>query len=57
MDCDLSSEFYKASQIFGFDLQDLWTISENALEMSFLDKKSEDYRNLKSTLERRNLLG
>ncbi|CAJ0605334.1 unnamed protein product [Cylicocyclus nassatus] len=55
MDCDLSSEFYKASQIFGFEMQDLWTISVNALKMSFLDKKSEDYRNLMSTLDRTTL--
>lgn len=56
MDCDLSGEFHKASVAFCFELNELWQISTDALEMSFLKKSSDDYKKLAELLERRQLL-
>ncbi|KHJ78735.1 putative adenosine deaminase [Oesophagostomum dentatum] len=56
MDCDLSSEYHKASNAFGFSVADLRKISKDALEMSFLDKRSDEYRKLEVLVGQRKLL-
>ncbi|KAL6736232.1 hypothetical protein Aduo_006610 [Ancylostoma duodenale] len=56
MDCDLSGEYYKASKAFNLTLDDLWDISKDALDMSFLDEKSDDYKRLVALLAQRKLL-
>ncbi|KAK5976292.1 hypothetical protein GCK32_012665 [Trichostrongylus colubriformis] len=56
MDCDLSTEYWKASQAFNLSAEDLWQVSRNALEMSFLDKSSTEYKQLDDLLARRQLL-
>ncbi|KAJ1346147.1 hypothetical protein KIN20_000855 [Parelaphostrongylus tenuis] len=56
MDCELSGELWKASNAFDLTIDDLWKLSVDALEMSFLEKSSKEYRLLKDLLESRRLL-
>ncbi|XGW08965.1 hypothetical protein V3C99_011350 [Haemonchus contortus] len=56
MDCDLSSELWKAVEAFNLSIEDLWQASETALEMSFLPKSSIEYKELRDLLERRQML-
>ncbi|EYC36590.1 hypothetical protein Y032_0879g2826 [Ancylostoma ceylanicum] len=56
MDCDLSGEYYKASKAFDLTLNDLWDISKDALEMSFLDENSDDYKRLAALFAQRKLI-
>ncbi|PIO67078.1 hypothetical protein TELCIR_11186 [Teladorsagia circumcincta] len=52
MGCDLSGEFRKASEAFNLSIDDLRRMSKDALEMSFLDKSSVEYKQLDELLAR-----
>lgn len=56
MDCDLSGEYYKASKAFDLTLDDLWDISKDALDMSFLAKSSDEYKRLLALFAQQKLL-
>ncbi|KJH47312.1 putative adenosine deaminase [Dictyocaulus viviparus] len=51
MNCELSSELWKASVAFNLSMSDLWKLSADALQMSFLEKTSDDYVKLEELLK------